>query len=163
MYVSWNDFNVGGGPSSSATPLTTVSLGPTATDHDRHAFIRDVQITGDLATGDVYIAGMNEGGGGFPHNDNNLIFRSTDGGNTWTNTYTGPSFAGRASPLSGYFACMFPMVVAYWRHKGWGEPAVLNHVVSYVYDQHGSGSDPGDVYYIRSTNSGVTFSAPLRS
>ena len=50
-------------------------------------FIRNVQITGDFATGDVYIAGMDEGGGGFPHNDTNYIFRSTDGGNTWANTY----------------------------------------------------------------------------
>src|SRR5438132_5466153 len=45
---------------------------------------------------------------------------------------------------------------------GWGEPAGINHVVHYVYAQHGTGSDPGDVYYIRSTDSGVTFSAPLQ-
>jgi hypothetical protein len=57
---------------------------------------------------------------------------------------------------------MFPDGGGYWRHEGWGEPAVFNHVVSYVYDQHGTGSDPGDVYYIRSTDSGVTFSAPLK-
>src|SRR5439155_14306958 len=49
-----------------------------------------------------------------------------------------------------------------WRHMGWGEPAAINHVVHYVYAQHGTGSDPGDVYYIRSTDSGVTFSAPLK-
>ena len=29
-------------------------------------FIRDVQITGDMVTGDVYIAGMDEGGEAFP-------------------------------------------------------------------------------------------------
>ena len=45
---------------------------------------------------------------------------------------------------------------------GWGEPAAFNHVVHYVYAQHGAGADPGDVYYIRSTDSGVTFSAPLK-
>src|SRR5438034_5819899 len=45
---------------------------------------------------------------------------------------------------------------------GWGEPATINHVVHYVYAQHGTGSDPGDVFYIRSTDSGVTFSAPLK-
>jgi len=42
----------------------------------------------------------------------------------------------------------------------WGEPAAYNHVVSLVYAQK-DGSDPGNVYYIRSTDSGVTFSAPF--
>ncbi len=46
--------------------------------------------------------------------------------------------------------------------KGWGEPAALNGIVHYVYDQHGAGSDPADVYYIRSTDSGMTFSAPFK-
>jgi hypothetical protein len=45
---------------------------------------------------------------------------------------------------------------------GWGEPAALNHIVHYVYAQHGTGADKGDIYYIRSTDSGVTFSAPLK-
>src|SRR5437773_4394141 len=89
MYVSWNDFNVGGGALfvrySTDNGLTWTNSRQITTGTP---FIRDVQITGDLVTGDVYIAGMNEGGGGFPHNNNNLFFRSTDGGNTWTNTYT---------------------------------------------------------------------------
>ena len=128
-------------------------------------FIRDTQITGDMSgNGTIYIAGMDEGGGGFPHNNINHIYRSTDGGNTWTNTYTGPSFAGPGVGASGYFACMFsgsPSGV-YWRHEGWGEPAAFNNVVHLVYAQHGAGSDAGDVYYIRSTDSGVTFSAPFK-
>src|SRR5438067_5034611 len=105
---------------------------------------------------------MNEGGGGFPHNNSNLIFRSTDGGNTWTNTYTGPSFPGPGVTAVGYFACMFTDGGGYWRHEGWGEPAALNGVVHYVYAQQGAGSDPGDVYYIRSADRGQTFSAPLK-
>ena len=44
---------------------------------------------------------------------------------------------------------------------GWGEPAALNHVVSYVYAA-ADGTDPGNVYYIRSTDSGLTFSAPFQ-
>ena len=64
-------------------------------------FIRDVQITGDMSgNGTIYIAGMDEGGGGFPHNDINHIFKSTDGGNTWANTYTGPSLSG-----TGRYGC----------------------------------------------------------
>ena len=50
---------------------------------------------------------MDEGGGGFPHNDTNLIYKSTDGGATWSNTYTGPPFPGPGVTSAGYFACMF--------------------------------------------------------
>jgi hypothetical protein len=110
----------------------------------------------------VYIAGMDEGGGGFPHNDTNHIFRSTDGGNTWTNTYTGTSFPGPGVGSVGYFAVMFPDGGGYWRYEGWGEPAALNHIVHLVYAQHGAGSDAGDVYYIRSTDGGVTFGTPFK-
>src|SRR6266567_305885 len=163
MYVSWNDFNVGGGALflrySTDNVLTWTNSRQITSGTP---FIRDVQITGDVVTGDVYIAGMNEGGGGFPHNNNNLFFRSTDGGNTWTNTYTGPSFSGPGVTAVGYFACMFTDGGGYWRHEGWGEPAAYNGVVHYVYAQHGAGSDAGDVYYIRSTDKGQTFSAPLK-
>ena len=126
-------------------------------------FIRDVQITGDISgNGTIYIAGMDEGGGGFPHNNVNKIFKSTDGGNTWANTYTGPSFPGPGVTAVGYFACMFPDGGGYWRHEGWGEPAAFNNVVHLVYAQHGTGSDAGDVYYIRSSDGGVTFGAPFK-
>jgi hypothetical protein len=129
----------------------------------QNVFIRNVQITGDMSgNGDVYIAGMDEGGGGFPHNNKNLIFKSTDGGNTWINTYTGPTFPGPGVGSVGYFAIMFSDGGGYWRHEGWGEPAAFNGVVHLVYAQQGSGSDPGDVYYIRSTDGGVTFGTPLK-
>src|SRR5437667_1966324 len=163
MYASWNDFNVG-----NAALSVTYSSDNGATWHspiivsNTSTFIRDVQITSDKVTGDVYIAGMDEGGGGFPHNDVNHIYKSTDGGNTWTNTYTGPSFSGPGVTAVGYFACMFPDNGGYWRHEGWGEPAAFNNVVHLVYAQHGTGSDAGDVYYIRSTDRGVTFGAPLK-
>src|SRR5213592_1225189 len=164
MYVSWNDFNRGGGlfvRYSTDNGITWTQERQLTTGTP---FIRDVQITGDKVNGDVYIAGMDEGGGGFPHNDINHLYRSTDGGNTWTHTYTGPSFAGPGVGASGYFACMFTGGTAgvYWRHEGWGEPAAFNGVVSLAYAQHGAGADAGDVYYIRSIDKGVTFSAPLK-
>src|SRR5438094_1887421 len=163
LYISWNDFNIGQGAlmsifsteggSTWSSPATVINGG---------TFIRDVQITGDLAgSGTTYIAGMDEGGGGFPHNDTNLIFKSTDGGSTWSNTYTGTPFPGPGVTASGYFACMFTDFCADWRHDGWGQPAAINNVVHLVYAQHGAGSDPGDVFYIRSTDGGVTFGAPL--
>ena len=113
MYVSWNDFNMGNGAltmtyssDNGATwhaPITVINSGN---------FIRNVQITGDMAGGgDVYIAGMDEGGGGFPHNDTNLIFKSTDGGNTWSNTYTGPPSRDLALRLPVILPACFPIWV----------------------------------------------------
>lgn len=162
IYVSYNDFTVGGGAlyvtySDNGTTWTKVQV------NNGSPFIRDVQITGDLAgNGNVYLAGMNENGGGFPHTNNNLIFKSTNGGASFTNTYTGPGFPGPGVTAVGYFACMFSDGGGYWRHEGWGEPAAYNNVVHLVYAQQGSGGDAGDVYYIRSTDGGVTFSAPLK-
>src|SRR5712691_9251967 len=163
MYVSWNDFNRGGG---ALFVRFSTDNGATWTNERQvtTTFFRDVQITGDLATGDVYIASMNEMGGGLT-NRANKMYRSTDGGNSWTNTYTGPTFAGPGRTVcpNTYFACMYPDTGGYWRHMGWGEPAAFNHVVSYVYASRNTGNgDPGNVFYIRSTDSGVTFSAPFQ-
>jgi len=163
MYVSWNDFNVGQGALVESFSTDNGSTWSSAvTVINGGTFIRNTQITGDMSgNGTLYIAGMDEGGGGFPHNDTNLMFKSTDGGATWSNTYTGTPFPGPGVTAVGYFAQMFNDDGGYWRHEGWGEPAAFNNIVSLVYAQHGAGSDPGDVYYIRSTDGGVTFSAPF--
>jgi hypothetical protein len=164
MYISWNDFNVGNAnifvvrsTDNGATWSSPVMVSTQPT------FIRNTQITGDMGgNGTIYIAGMDEGGGGFPHNDTNLIFKSTDGGVTWANTYTGTPFPGPGVTAVGYFACMFNDFGGYWRHEGWGQPAAFNNIVHLVYSQQGAPGDPGDVYYIRSTDGGVTFAAPLK-
>src|SRR5439155_18039748 len=162
MYVSWNNFADGGSlrvrfSTDNGTTWTERQLAPA------NPFIRDVQITGDPTNGNVYVAGMNEGGGGTGGPRSNKIYRSTDGGNSWTNTFTGANFTGPSDgstcTSNSYFATMF---AGYWRHMGWGEPAALNGVVHYVYAQHGAGADPGDIFYIRSTDSGATFSTPLK-
>jgi hypothetical protein len=159
MYVSWNDFNQ---PNANIFVSRSTDNGLTWSSaimvSTQNTFIRNTQITGDMSgNGTLYIAGMDEGGGGFPHQDTNLIFKSTDGGATWSNTYTGTPFPGPGVCSSGYFAGMFSTNGCYWRHEGWGEPAAFNNVVHLVYAQHGAGGDPGDVYYIRSTNGGSTF------
>src|SRR5437879_6052172 len=59
MYISWNDFNFGNADifvvrstDNGATWSSPIHVSSGAT------FVRDVQITGDKVTGDVYIAGM---------------------------------------------------------------------------------------------------------
>src|SRR5947208_8181006 len=163
MYVSWNDF--GQSEQIRVTHSTDGGVTWSAPVNVTNTFIRNVQITADKVTGDVYIAGMDENGGngctsGCGTSRNNKIYRSTDGGNTWTNTYTSPAFVGPCRSVSGYFCTMYANP-AYWRHMGWGQVAAYNHVVHYDYAAK-VGSDPGNVFYIRSTDSGVTFSAPFQ-
>jgi hypothetical protein len=160
MYVSWN----GNYPS----PLIFVSYstdnGLTWTKPQQiisTSLIRNVHITGDLVTGDVYLAAMDDMGGGFTSRANK-IYRSTDGGNTWALTYTGLAFPAPGRTGCSYFPCMY-YGPTYWRTSGSGEPAALNHVVHLTYaSRNPSNGDPGNVFYIRSTDSGVTFSAPLQ-
>ena len=163
MYVSFNDFNRGGG---ALFVRYSTDNGVTWSNERQitSSFVRDVQITGDLITHNVILAGMDEMGGGLG-NRVNKMYRSTDGGATWANTYSGPAFPGPGSAVcvsNSYFACMFSGP-AFWRHMGWGQPAALNGVVSYVYDSRNtSNGDAGNVFYIRSTDGGVTFGAPFQ-
>ena len=109
--------------------------------------------------GTVFIAAMNEGGGGLGSRTN-TIYRSTNGGTTWTSSNTGASFPGPGQSTCGYFAAMFP---SYWRHMGWGDiGAGPGGIIHYAYAQHGAGSDYGDVYYVRSPDNGSTWSTPLK-
>src|SRR4029079_3925914 len=81
IYVSFNNFNVGGGALQAVYSDDGTTWSSFATIS--HTFVRNVQITGDLAGGgNVYLVAMDEGGGGFG-NRTNLIYRSTDGGVTW--------------------------------------------------------------------------------
>jgi len=157
MYISWNDF--------AARQFIYVThsddgLSWTTPVQLTASFIRNVQITGG-ADGTVFVVGMNEGGGGL-NPRTNLIYRSSDGGNTWTQISMGASFAPPGDSLcsgSSYFARITPI----WRHMGWGQPAVgPGGVVHYAYAGHGvNAGDTGDIYYTRSTNNGTTWSAPI--
>src|SRR4026208_612093 len=145
MYISWNDFAVGAGAlvvsrstDNGSTWSSAITVANTGT------IIRHTPITGDMSgNGTLYIAGMDEGGGGFPHNDTNLIYKSTDAGASWSNTYTGSPSPGPGACSSGYFAGMFSTNGCYWRHEGWGEPAGFNNIVHLGHSPPGAGGGPG--------------------
>ncbi len=132
MYVSFNNFNLGGGDlevsySDNGTTWTTVQLSS--------GFIRDVQITGAQLSptvnrvavngyDTVFVASMNEGGGGNA-NRQNIMWRSTNGGVSWTQITMGSPFAppgDSVCPSNSYFYQVNPI----WRHMGWGQPAVAS-------------------------------------
>ncbi len=156
MYISWNDFGqnqqirVTYSDDGGATWSSPVNVNST--------FVRNVQITTG-PDGTVFIAGMNEGGGGLGSRTN-IMYRSTNGGASWSPVTMGAAFPGPGQSTCGYFAAMFP---SYWRHMGWGDVgAGPSGIIHYAYAQHGTGSDYGDVYYTRSSDNGLTWSSPLK-
>jgi len=165
MYVSWNNFAVGVGALELTYSDDGVTWATPVKVANGNTFIRDVQITGSPVgaaryegnDSTVFIAGMDEGGGGCATRQN-LMYKSLDGGVTWTNVTMGARFSPICDGIcssNSYFAQVNPII----RHMGWGEPGVgPNGVVHYVYAGLGTGGDPGDIYYTRSTDNGVTWS-----
>jgi hypothetical protein len=156
MYITWNDFTFGGGALTGtysddgmiwSTPVRLTT-----------GFLRNVQLTGG-PDGTVYVAAMDEGGGGLATRQN-WIFSSSDGGVTWSGHAFGNRFAAPGDSLcvgATYFAKITPI----WRHMGWGQPAVgTDGTVHYVY-AGGRPGDTGDIYYTQSQDSGTTWSAPI--
>jgi hypothetical protein len=169
MYITWNDFAVGVGALSVTHSDDGVAWTAPVRIANGSTFIRDVQVTGSPAgatrfegpDSTVFVAGMDEGGGGCATRQN-LMYKSIDGGVTWTSTTLGPRFKPICDALcrdNSYFAQVNPII----RHMGWGEPAVgPNGVVHYVYAGLGQNSDPGDIFYVRSADNGATWSTARR-
>jgi hypothetical protein len=166
MYISFNDFNNDGGAltvvysDDGETWSSPVVISATAT------FMRDVQITGSprgakIASGrntTVFVASMDEGGGGDATRQN-VMYRSTNGGKTWTTVIMGPRFNPVGDQSCGYFYQVNPII----RHMGWGEPAVgPDGVVHYDFAAAGTNGDHGDIFYQRSIDNGKTWSKAIK-
>jgi hypothetical protein len=166
MYISFNNFSVSGG----ALFVTYSDDGNTWSTPTQltASFIRDVQLTGTPPgpappnagyTSTVLLAAMDEGGGGFNPRQN-IMFRSINGGATWTSVNVGQPFSppgDQACSSNSYFVRINPI----WRYQGWGQPGVgPNNTVHYAYGAQGALSG-GDIYYTRSTDNGVTWSTPI--
>ena len=164
MYISWNDFNLGGALSLTYSDNGTTWSTPVILNS---GFIRDVQVTGsprgaarfEGVNSTVFVAAMDEGPNGGSGTRQNVMYKSLDGGVTWTSTIMGARFnpPGDSQCSSNpYFEAINPI----WRHMGWGEPAVgPAGVVHYAFAGKGSGADHGDIFYVKSLNNGKTWSA----
>jgi 6-phosphogluconolactonase len=159
MYVSFNNFGGGGGRLS--VTWSDDGTNWSAPAFLSNGFIRNVQLTGSPTDGTVFVAAMDEGGGG-GNNRTNFMYRSTDGGASWTEIKMGAPFAppGRFVTACGsYFYAIAPI----WRHMGWGQPGVgPGGVIHYAYAGKGvNPGDLGDIYYTRSLDNGDTWSDPI--
>jgi hypothetical protein len=153
MYISWNGAGLRLMSTYSDDGITwSPALQLTSN------FIRNIQVTGSPTDGTAFIAAMDEGGGGL-NNRTNLIYRSIDGGDSWTRIVMGPPFAPPGDGVCGYFAKMNPI----WRHMGWGQPGVgPDGVVHYAFAGRGiNAGDTGDIYYTVSLDNGDTWSDPI--
>lgn len=170
MYISFNNFSVGGGAVQVIYSEDGITWSPPVTVNPN--FVRNVQITGDLGgNGNLYLVAQDEGGGQF-RNRTNLIYRSTDGGRTWSSAISmGASFPAPGRSLcwqNNYWPCMFG--TGTWEYMGYGQAAAVDKTVGYVYTKCGGRSavpcpeseDKGDVYFVGSTDAGLTWGTPVR-
>ena len=171
MYITLNNYNVtcGAGGCLFVTYSDNGTTWSTPLQLNSGTFLRNVQVTGGQisptaiksslnAYDPVFLATMDEGGGGASTRQN-IMFRSTNGGTSWTQITMGPRFNPPGDLSCGYFYAVAPII----RHMGWGEPAVgPNNVVHYAYAGAGTNNDHGDIFYTRSTDNGATWSTPVK-
>jgi CSLREA domain-containing protein len=165
--IAFNNPNVNGG-----WPQVTVSNDDGQTWIPLTGVVNSIQrVVGVLTSrgndGAIFVQTLDEGGGGLNGIRRNFIHRSDNGGVTFvTLAQQGPSFLGpgRATDATDpYFVGMYTIPVpGYWRDMGWGQPgAGPNNVLHYVYSAR-TASDPGNIYYVRSNNAGLTWSQPVQ-
>lgn len=161
MYISWNDFTL---PNANIFVIHSddgVNWSVPVQLNQGNFFVRNVQLTGSLDDGTVYVAGMDEGGGQFATRQN-LMYTSFDGGDTWAENVLGDRFAAAGDSLCAP-GSYFPRFDPIWRQTGWGQPVGgFNGAVNYVYNGAGlNPGDTGDIFYTSSTDFGADWSIPI--
>ncbi len=184
MYVSWNNHSTSSLVVAYSDPTNGNLWFSPVTVHTDPPFIRNVQLTGSPSDdGAVFLVGLDAGDESdsrWPYTPRtNYMWRSMDGGQSWQALFLGAAATIFQAP--GDHVCrlhnppfediVWAAIVAEpndnetgWRIEGWGQPGVgPNGVVHYVYNARNTiTNDPSDIYYIRSTNNGDSWSSPMR-
>src|SRR5436190_2509044 len=157
MYVSFNNFTILNSLQVVYSDNGTVWHSAVTLSNSGY---RNMQITGG-PDGAVYVTAMDENGGGLNPRTHH-IYKSTNGGVNWTHStiVSGVAAPGNALCQSNNY---FPIITPIWRYMGWGQAGVgPSGVIHYAYGAHGLLGDEGDIYYVRSTDNGSTWSNPIR-
>jgi Ca2+-binding RTX toxin-like protein len=158
MYLIWNDFalpgaNIVESHSDNGTSWTI----PKIVSSGSFTRVMNLQVAPD---GTVLAHGNRTPTQGGPKD--HVLYRSTNGGATFTTAIT--MAGGQAAPgVTGGGPCSGRQnIPPIWRYEGAGQlGAGPNGVVNYAYTR-GDGADQGNIYLVRSTNNGTTWSAPLK-
>ncbi len=164
VYVAFNDFAAGVDGDLKIAYLDAGTWTEVTVDTD---FVRNVHLIGSPGPdGSVHLFGMDEGGGAGAARAN-ITYRSTDGGVSWSEVLATTNIIAAGVGLcaaSDYFYMIPPV----WRHMGWGQGAVsagptdaaADNILHYVWTGQGGQGDLADIYYMRSTDNGATWSGP---
>lgn len=175
QYVAFNNFSVPNAPVrlvKSTDGGLTWSPPVSVTDPSPSApFRRVLNVSGGPGAGvnqPIIVQLMEEGGGGLNGERKHFAAVSNDGAATFAppvqQNPPGTLGPGRATCLdNNYFACIYTTPNnGYWRDMGAGQAGVgPDNVMHYVYSARVSG-DPGNIYYVRSNNNGLSWSFPLK-
>lgn len=160
MYVVWNNFSVANAPFVGTFSDTGTSWSAPITIDPNSASFTRVSGATVAASGTVLPYGLNETTQGGVKNYK--VFRSSDGAATY-----GPGInmaAAQAAPgqTGGGVCGSNQNIPPIWRYEGNGQLAVgTGQILGYDYTR-GDAGDQGNIYFVRSTDNGATWGAPVK-
>jgi hypothetical protein len=160
MYIAWNNFST---PNAdlviSHSDNGTTWSSPVTLASNASVFTRDTGVT-VTPNGTVLAYALSETSEGsakdYP------VFRSTNGGTSFSPAINMASAQAAPGRTGGGACAGFQNIPPIWRYEGNGQLAAgKGGIVGYDYTRHDAG-DQGNIYFVRSTNNGSTWSAPVK-
>jgi hypothetical protein len=160
MYMVWNNFSTPNADLvASHSDDGKAWSAPVTLASSASVFTRDTGVT-VTPNGTVLAYGLRETTEGSPKDY--PLFRSTDGGATFKPRVNMAANQKAPGQTGGGVCGGFQNIPPIWRYEGNGQMAVgPNGTVGYDYTR-GATDDRGNIFFVRSTDNGRTWSAPVR-